>query len=60
MKKEYSSPSIEVLITSPENLVCTSLGSDALPHATFDNVDTVDGLSADVKQGGGDWEDIWE
>lgn len=60
MKKQYSSPCMEVLSTRPVSLLCASLGHDALPHVTFDDVDTVDDLTADVKQGGGAWDDIWE
>lgn len=51
---------MEVLSTSSVSLLCASLGHDALPHVTFDDVDTVDGLTADIKQGGGAWDDIWE
>lgn len=60
MKKKYIAPCIEVIPISPETLVCASLGHDALPHATLDNVSTANGLSADVKLSGGSWDNIWD
>ena len=49
MKKQYLHPALDIMNIQHEELICASLGSEAVPTAFFNDAETVDNVSADVK-----------